>query len=382
MGVTLRGRGGQPHPRRCRAGAPHPRAGAHRSRGSAGAGGRPSRGADRRAVRRRSDGRSPGDRRAPGALPGSSSCGAPCFASTLGAPGVSPATRSLGRGVLAVDARERVLRICARSGRPLDATEALAVERVARQAATIPAADPARLETDIADNVRDFMTRHPFPLPAGRGGSADRRGGRARRQRVASTTCASRSRPRTAGACRIRSCAPPPTTWRVGLRPSGGATSRATNFKDMLSGAQLPTEGVLADEVRERDAGGDGAGGRDPGAARQPDGVQARPRARGRRAQRSHAVAALAAGARGPASVAAAGLIAILLVIAGGPAGALSLPLALAPRGGGDRARGAAGRAGGAADDVFLCGARWPPGRILALAVDAVRTGGHGRGPG
>src|SRR5262249_54485675 len=32
----------------------------------------------------------------------------------MSAPGVSPVTRSIGRGVLAVDARERVLRICAR----------------------------------------------------------------------------------------------------------------------------------------------------------------------------------------------------------------------------------------------------------------------------
>src|SRR5205814_6254978 len=46
----------------------------------------------------------------------------------ISAPGVSPVTRSVGRGVLADDARERVLRICARSGRPLDASEALAVE--------------------------------------------------------------------------------------------------------------------------------------------------------------------------------------------------------------------------------------------------------------
>ena len=38
------------------------------------------------------------------------------------AAGVSPLTRSLGRGVLANDARERVLRICTRSGRPLDAS--------------------------------------------------------------------------------------------------------------------------------------------------------------------------------------------------------------------------------------------------------------------
>src|SRR4029079_13105550 len=38
----------------------------------------------------------------------------------LSAPGVSPTTRSRGRGVLAIDALERVLRICARSGRPLD----------------------------------------------------------------------------------------------------------------------------------------------------------------------------------------------------------------------------------------------------------------------
>ena len=42
----------------------------------------------------------------------------------------------------------------------------LAVERVARQAATIPAADPARLNADIAANVRDFVARHPFALAA------------------------------------------------------------------------------------------------------------------------------------------------------------------------------------------------------------------------
>ena len=82
----------------------------------------------------------------------------------LRAAGVSPLTRSLGRGVLANDARERVLRICTRSGRPLDVTEAMAVERVARQAATIPAADLGRLDADVADAVRDFIARYPFAL--------------------------------------------------------------------------------------------------------------------------------------------------------------------------------------------------------------------------
>jgi hypothetical protein len=63
--------------------------------------------------------------------------------------------------------------------------------------------------------------------------------------------------------------------------------------------------------------------------------------------------------ALGPGAVAAVGLLAILLVFAGGPAGVRSLALALAPAAARDCAGGAAGRAGGAADAVVFMGARW-----------------------
>ena len=71
------------------------------------------------------------------------------------APGSWPTTRAT-----------RVLRICARSGRTLNQAEALSVERVARAAALIPAADPPRLEAEVADAVRNFAAHHPWPLTA------------------------------------------------------------------------------------------------------------------------------------------------------------------------------------------------------------------------
>ena len=84
----------------------------------------------------------------------------------LSAGSTSPVARLVGAGILADDARDRVLRICARSGRTLNPAEALSVERVARAAALIPAADPPRLEAEVADAVRNFAAHHPWPLSA------------------------------------------------------------------------------------------------------------------------------------------------------------------------------------------------------------------------
>ena len=98
----------------------------------------------------------------------------------------------------------------------------------------------------------------------------------------------------------------------------------------MLAGAQLPSEGVLADEVRSAtlDAMGPVVG--HPGGGGQPDGLSAGPRADGRRAERSRA-SQLWRRALGAGVVAAAGLIAVLLVLVGGPMAVLSLPVAFAP---------------------------------------------------
>src|SRR6185503_17380725 len=82
----------------------------------------------------------------------------------LRAPGLGAVTRGVAKGLLASDTYARVVGICARSGRPLTGTEARAVDRVARQAAAIPAADPGRLPGELAEEARDFVTRHPVPL--------------------------------------------------------------------------------------------------------------------------------------------------------------------------------------------------------------------------
>ena len=288
------------------------------------------------------------------------------------APGVSPVTRSLGRGVLAIDARERVLRICARSGRPLDATEALAVERVARQAATIPAADPARLEADIADNVRDFIARHPFALgPAetsrliaavaamGDGASVDE-------VRVAVATAYGGRLSDTV----LRTTADSLARRIAAVRRRHIA---ATNFKDMLTGAQLPSEGVLADEVRGAtlDAMGPVVG--IPAPADSPTAFRLDLVPVGG-APNDRALSLLWRKALGAGAVAAAGLLAILLVFAGGPAGVLSLPLALAPAAAAIAPAALLGEPVGLPTLSFYGGAL-AAGALLALAVDAAPPG-------
>jgi hypothetical protein len=288
----------------------------------------------------------------------------------MGAAGVSPLTRSLGRGVLANDTRERVLRICTRSGRPLDASEALAVERVARQAATIPAADPGRLDADVADAVRDFIARHPFALgPAetnrliaavgamGDGASIDD-------VRVAVAT---------AYGGRLSDAILRTTAENLARRIASVRRRHvaATNFRDMLSGAQLPSEGVLADEVRGAtlDAMGPIVG--IPVAAESPAAYRLDMVPVGG-APNDHALSlrwrrALAAGA-----VAAAGLLGILLVLVGGPSGLLSLLLAFAPAAAALAPAALLGEPVGVPTLSFYGGAL-AMGGILALAVTLAR---------
>jgi hypothetical protein len=293
----------------------------------------------------------------------------------LSAPGVSPVTRSLGRGVLAIDARERVLRICARSGRPLDAGEALAVERVARQAATIPAADPARLDADIADNVRDFVARHPVPL-----GPADTN------RLIAAVGALGDG----AGVDDMRVAVATVYGGRLSdtiLRTTADSLARriaavrrrhvaSTNFRDMLSGAQLPNEGVLADEVRSAtlDAMGPVVGvpaAPDSATAYRLDLVPIGG------APNDRALSLLWKRALVPGAVAAAGLLAILLVLTGGPGGLVSLPLAFAPAAAAIAPAALLGEPIGLPTLSFYAGAL-AAGAVLALAVTpAARAGGR-----
>ena len=245
------------------------------------------------------------------------------------AAGTSPATRAFGQGLLALDARERVLRISDRSGRALGPAEALSIERAARQAATIPAADPSRLDIEVGDTVREVIARHPFPLPpaeAARLVASIRELGEGATVPAVEVAVASAYGPRMP--------APVLRATAVNLARRVAAVRRRlvarANFRDMLTGADLPTEGVLADEVRGATAEAMGpvvgipVSGQEPAAFKLdavPIGGAANDRALSRVWNR-----ALPAGA-----AAAAVLIALLLAFVGGRGGALSLPLALAP---------------------------------------------------
>jgi hypothetical protein len=247
----------------------------------------------------------------------------------LDAAGTSPTTRAFGQGLLGLDARERVLRICDRSGRALGPAEALSIERVARQAATIPGAEPARLDLEVGDTVREVIARHPFPLPpaeAGRLTAAVVALGDGATEPAVEVALASAYGSRLPGPI-LRATA-------VNLSRRVAAVRRRliarANFRDMLTGADLPTEGVLADEVRGATAEAMGpvvgipVPRQDPAAFKLdavPIGGAANDRALSAVWNR-----ALRAGV---ACVAA--LLGILLIWVAGAAGTLWLPLALAP---------------------------------------------------
>ena len=292
----------------------------------------------------------------------------------LGAPGVSPVTRSLGRGVLANDARERILRICARSGRPLDPAEALAVERVSRQAATIPAADPSRLEADIADNVRDFIKRHPFPLAP------------AEVNRLIAAVAALgdgvgvddvRVAVATAYGGRLSDAILRTTADNLARRIAAVRHQHiaSTNFRDMLGGAQLPSEGVLADEVRGAtlDAMGPVVGipmAPDSATAFRLDLVPVGG------APNDRVLSSTWRRALGAGAVGAAALLALLLALAGGSAGVLSLPIAFAPVAAAIAPAALLSEPVGLPTLSFYAGAL-AAGAILAMAATPVRARGR-----
>jgi hypothetical protein len=245
------------------------------------------------------------------------------------ADGVSPVSRLLGEGLLADDARERVFRICARSGRTLGRSEALSVERVARATALYPGADPAHLDAEIADAVRDFSAHHPLPIGAPQ----------VERLILAAIALGNAVTPEV-----LRG----PVSVAYGSRlsePARRATAASLarrlamvrrrhtarlDFKEMLYGANLPTEGVLADEVRSATAE---AMGPVVGLPVEPDtaGAFTLDVAPIGGAPNDRALSQVWNRALRGGIVAAAGTIAILLVLVAGGSGILGLPLALAP---------------------------------------------------
>jgi hypothetical protein len=167
----------------------------------------------------------------------------------LRAPGLQAVRRGVAKGLLASDTAARVVSIAARSGRPLTVAEARAVERVARQAASIPTADPSRLAGELTAEARDFVARYPVPLPQAEQGRL-----------VAALAALPEDVEPPAVAAKLAEAYGERVSERV-LADSTAILARRLaavrwrhtariNFHEMLYGADLPTEGVLADEVR------------------------------------------------------------------------------------------------------------------------------------
>jgi hypothetical protein len=171
-------------------------------------------------------------------------------------PWASLATRALGRGVLSADARERVLRICARSGRNLSPEEVASIERAMRRAALVPIVDPPRLKVEIRQEVSAFLeevavadSHAGLPRPAERQRLAD--------ELFAQPVDASVGDVRAA--LRLvwgRRLAEPVLDGKAAdlrrrLMSVRRRHSARINFNDIVYGADLPTEGMLSEEVRD-----------------------------------------------------------------------------------------------------------------------------------
>jgi hypothetical protein len=242
---------------------------------------------------------------------------------------LSPVTRSLAKGILAADARERILRICARSGRNLGEPEMMSVERVARQAAVFATADPTRLRSEFVPEV------HALVLSQGhlvRKAEQEKLAAALAVQSPDASVEEVRALLATVYGSALEPAALEAAAARLAARLMWVRTHHAAamNFKEMLFGADLPTEGMLADEVRSatREAMGPIAGvpvARDiPGALRLD--AMAIGGAANDRALSDQWMPGLRAGL-----IVGAIALAILLLLAGGGTGLLWWPVALAP---------------------------------------------------
>jgi hypothetical protein len=247
----------------------------------------------------------------------------------LSAPGVSAATRAFGQGLLAMDTRDRVLRICERSGRVLGPAAVMAVERVARQAATIPAVDPTRLAAELGSAVRDFVSRHPFPLSGAE---------------VARLVATMTQLPDDASVDDVRVAVATAYGSRLPeaiLRSTAASLHRRVfavrrrlvtraALRDMTNGADLPAEGALADEVRAATAEAMGPVAGLPVAPGTPGAFTLDAQVVGGAAN-DRALSVAWNSALGVGVVGATAVIGLLLLLLGGARGLLSLPVAFAP---------------------------------------------------
>jgi hypothetical protein len=247
----------------------------------------------------------------------------------LRAPELPPVTRGLAKGLLASDTRDRVVGICARSGRPLTQAETLAVERVSRQTAAVPTADPVRLRSELADDVRTFVSHDPVALHAGEQARLvdelvalpDDAGALDVSRVLAGVYGARLSERVLADTAAIIARRMDAVRWRHTAR---------INFHEMLYGADLPTDGVLADEVRSATLEGMGPDVGIPVAPGSPGALHVDATPFGGAAN-DRALSDVWLDSLRGAAVALVLVWAIVLVLVGGVGGLSWLPLALAP---------------------------------------------------
>ena len=75
----------------------------------------------------------------------------------LADPMVPLAAKGFARGILVADSRDRVLRICARSGSSLGEDDVATTERLIRRSALVPGVDLPRLRLDLEQGVYEFL---------------------------------------------------------------------------------------------------------------------------------------------------------------------------------------------------------------------------------
>jgi hypothetical protein len=288
----------------------------------------------------------------------------------LRAPDLPAVTRGVAKGLLASDARARILAVCERSGRPLTPAEAQAVERVSRQAAAVPGADPARLRAELTDDARDFLARYPVPLRAGE-----------QARLVDALVALPDDAPTADVGHAVQAVFGDRLSPRV-LEDTAAILARRLaavrrrhtariNFHDMLFGAELPTEGVLADEVRSATLQGMGPVAGIPVPPASPGASHIEVAAVGGAANDRALSEAWSDGLRRGAGVVVAW--GLLLAVVGG-AGALSwLPLAMAPAAAAALPAALVREPLGLWSLSFLGGAL-AAGAVLALALAARRS--------
>jgi hypothetical protein len=288
-------------------------------------------------------------------------------------PHLPPATRQVGRGLLASDAAERIVRISARSGRALNDGEIAAAERVARQAAVVPAADLGKLKAEISAQVRDFLQGNGggYNLtPAQRARLADELAAASPDTTVDDvrrTLAAHLGAPATDERVTAMAQALQPRLAQVRLRHAA-----RINFRTMLYGADLPTEGMLSDEVRSAtlDAMGSVAG--IPVAVAVPGAFHLDAVAVGGAANDRALSDYLRPGLRG-GGIFAGAILAALLLAAAGARGLLWWPVGLSPAAVALIAPALFGEPVGMLFLSFLSGAL-AGGAVWAVALAARRT--------